>query len=63
MRRINGSRSNTEIFEKEKKLQKVYKTYLQLVSDKKHKNVYVVDGERSIDEVAKDVAEIIDKYI
>ena len=63
MRRINGSRSTTELFEKEKKLQKVYKTYLQLVSDKKYKNVYVVEGERSVDEVAKDIVEIIDKYI
>jgi dTMP kinase len=63
MRRINGSRSNTELFEKRKKLEKVFKTYLKLAADKKYKNVYVVDGDKSIDEVAKDVAEIIDRHI
>lgn len=63
MRRINGSRLTTELFEKEKKLQKVYKAYMQLVADKKYNNVYVVDGERSIDEVAKEIVEIIDRHI
>lgn len=63
MRRINGSRSGTELFEKQKKLEKVFKTYLKLAADKKYKNVYVVDGERAIDEVSKDVAEIIDRHI
>lgn len=63
MRRINGSRSSTELFEKQKKLEKVFKMYLKLAADKKYKNVYVINGERSIDEVAKDVVKIIDKYI
>lgn len=63
MRRITGSRPNKELFEKEKKLQKVYKTYLRLVTDKKYKNVYVVDGTRSIETVAADIADIIDKHI
>lgn len=63
MRRINGSRSSTEIFEKQNKLEKVFKTYLKLATDKKYKNVYAVDGERSIDEVAQDIVEIIDRHI
>ena len=63
MRRINGSRPSTELFEKLKKLEVVFKMYLKLVSEKRYKNVYVVDGDKSIDEVAKDIIEIIDRHI
>ncbi len=63
IRRINNGRPLKEFFEKEKILEKVYKTYLSLVKDKRYKNVYVVNGERSIEEVAKDIQKIIDKHI
>ncbi len=63
MKRINNGRPLKELFEKEKTLQKVYKTYMSLVKDKTHKNVYVVDGARPVAEVAKDIEKIIDKHI
>lgn len=63
IRRINSGRPLKEFFEKEKMLQKVYKTYLSLVKDTAYKNVYVVDGERSVEEIALDIQKIIDKHI
>ncbi len=63
IRRINSGRPLKEFFEKEKILQKVYKTYLALVKDKKYKNVYVVDGEQSMEKVAQDIQKIINKHI
>lgn len=63
IRRINNGRPLKEFFEKEKILQKVYKTYLSLVKDKKYKNVYVVDGEQSMEKVAFDIQKIMDKHI
>lgn len=63
IRRINSGRPLKEFFEKEKILQKVYRTYLSLVKDKRYKNVYVVDGERAMEAVALDIQGIIDKHI
>ena len=47
----------------EKKLKKVYATYKKLLQDAKYKNVHSVNGSRPADEVAKDIAEIIEKYV
>lgn len=63
IRRINSGRPLKEFFEKEKILEKVYKTYLALVKDKKYKNVYVVNGEQSVEAVAEDIRKIIDKHV
>lgn len=63
IRRINSGRPMTELFEKEKVLQKVYRTYLALVKDKKYKNVFVVDGTQTREAVARDIQKIIDLYI
>jgi dTMP kinase len=63
IRRINSGRPLKELFEKEKILEKVYKTYLRLVRDTRYKNVYVVNGERPIEEVADDIQKIISKHI
>ena len=63
IRRINSGRPLKEFFEKEKILQKVYKTYLSLVKDKQYKNVYIVDGEQSVEKVAEDIQNIVDKHI
>jgi len=63
IRRINNGRPLKEFFEKEKILQKVYKTYLTLVKDKKYKNVYVVDGEQPVEKVAQDIQKIIGKHL
>jgi dTMP kinase len=63
IRRINGSRFRTEFFEKEKKLKKVFKTYLDIVDGKKYKKLFVIDGEQSPEKVHEDIVKIIDKYL
>lgn len=63
IRRINSGRPLKEFFEKEKILQKVYKTYLSLVKDKQYKNVYIVDGEQPVEKVAEDIQKIVDKHM
>ncbi len=63
IRRINSGRPLKEFFEKEKILQKVYKTYLSLVKDKQYKNVYIVDGEQPVEKVAEDIQKIVDEHM
>jgi|AntRauTorckE6833_2_1112554.scaffolds.fasta_scaffold68344_1 dTMP kinase len=63
MKRINSSRFRKEFFEEEKKLEKIIKVYDKISKSKKYKNFYTVDGERSIEEVFKDVVKIVDKHI
>ena len=63
LRRIHVGRPLSELFETEKKLKKVYATYKKLLQDAKYKNVHSVNGSRPADEVAKDIAEIIEKYV
>ncbi len=63
MRRINGSRFRTELFEKEKKLEKIIKTYDKISKDKKFKNFYVINGEQTVEEVSQDIVKIIDKFL
>jgi len=49
IRRIKKERFHKELFEKEDKLRKVFKNYLKFA--KKFKNIYIIDGEKSIKEV------------
>ena len=63
LRRIHVGRPLSELFETEKKLKKVYATYKKLLQDAKYKNVHSVNGSRPADEDAKDIAEIIEKYV
>ena len=63
MRRINGSRFRTELFEKEQKLTKAYKTYLKIAKDKDYKSFVMVDGNRAVEQVAQDICNTIDKII
>lgn len=60
MRRIlkRGKKSKTTLFEKEKKLEKVYKNYKLL---KKRFSIKFVNGERSREEIAKEIQKIFDK--
>lgn len=58
--RIKNSRFEVELFEKEEKLSKVAKNFLDLAK-KFPKNTYVLDGELSQKEVADQVIEIVKK--
>ena len=61
LKRINGSRFRTELFEKEKKLKKAYETYLKIIKNEKYKELVNVNGNRSIKEVARDVSKLVEK--
>lgn len=63
IRRITNSRFRQEFFEKVKKLEKVLKNYLKIFGSGKFQNVFVIDGEQSITEVAGQIAKIADKII
>lgn len=56
IQRIEKERFHKELFEKEDKLKKVFKNYLKFA--KKFKNIYIVDGEKSIKEVFNKIKKI-----
>jgi len=56
IQRIKKDRFEITLFEKEKVLEKVWKNYEILA--KKFKNVFIINGERSIEEIAKEIKEI-----
>jgi dTMP kinase len=55
--RIKKERFHEELFEKEEKLEKVLKNYLEYVS--KFENVRIIDGEKPIEEVFEEVKKYI----
>ncbi|MFH1894932.1 MAG: dTMP kinase [Patescibacteria group bacterium] len=57
IKRIKKERFHEELFEKEEKLNKVYKNYLKFA--KNFKNVYFINGGKTI----KEVSEEVKKYI
>jgi thymidylate kinase len=54
--RIKKDRFEITLFEKEKTLRKVWKNYEILA--KKFKNVFIINGERPPEEIAKEIREI-----
>ncbi len=61
VRRIADSRFEFELFEEEKKLEKVWKNYEVLA--KEYKNVHVIDGMKSVSEVHEEILEIVCDYL
>lgn len=58
IKRITTSRGSKELFEKEKKLEKVRKNYLLQA---KEFSFYVLDGTKTIDEIHEEILEILKK--
>ncbi len=56
LQRIKKDRFEVTLFEKERILKKVWQNYEKLA--KKFPNIFVIDGERSIEEVAKEIKKI-----
>lgn len=54
--RIKKDRFEVTLFEKEKILRRVWQNYLQI--SKTFKNIFIINGERSKEEIAKEVREI-----
>jgi dTMP kinase len=59
--RIKKDRFEITLFEKEEILRKVWRNYEILA--KKFKNVYIIDGERSIEEISNEVIKITEKKL
>jgi dTMP kinase len=57
IQRIKKDRFEITLFEKEKILEKVWKNYEILA--KKFDNVYIIEGERKIEEIAEEIREIV----
>jgi len=61
LERMRKERFSIELFEKEEKLKKVRSNFLKL--EKKFKNFYVIDGEKSIEEVFSQIKKIISLWL
>jgi len=57
IQRIKKERFHKELFEKEDKLKKVFKNYLKFA--KRFKNIYIINGEKSIKEVFSQIKNIV----
>jgi len=61
IKRIEKSRFDLTLFEKEEVLTRVWQNFEKI--SKIFKDIYIIDGERSIDEVAKEINNIIKKQL
>ncbi len=61
LKRIRDDRSSVELFEKEASLAKVWKAYENL--SKKYPNIKIVDGEKDVYEIFKQIQPMINKTI
>ena len=59
--RIKASRFGLELFEEKKKLERVRKNFLEL--SKEYKNCFVIDGNKSIEEVHKEIVKIVEERL
>lgn len=61
LERIKKDRFSLELFEKEEKLKKVRENYLEIF--KKFKNIYIINSERSIEEVFSAIKKLISPHL
>jgi thymidylate kinase len=59
--RIKASRFGFELFEEKKKLEKIRNNFLEL--SKEYKNCFVVNGNRSIEEVHKEIIKTLEEKL
>jgi len=59
--RITRSRETVELFEEEKRLEKVREQFLALKSY--FDNTFIVDGDREKEDVSKDIKEVVEKTL
>lgn len=59
IKRIDKNRGKREFFEQERILKKVWNNYMKLTS--RFKNIFVVNGEQSIEKVSEDIKKVIEK--
>jgi len=61
IKRIMETRFEVALYEKEKILEKVWRNYEKLA--KMFENVYIIDGEKSIEEITKEIRKIVTKKL
>jgi len=59
--RIKASRFGFELFEEKKKLEKIRNNFLEL--SKEYKNCFVINGNRSIEEVHKEIVKMVEEKL
>jgi dTMP kinase len=60
IQRIKKDRFEITLFEREKILEKVWQNYQKL--SKRFKNVYIIDGEREIEKIFKEIKSIVERF-
>ena len=63
IQRIKKDRFEVTLFEKEKVLEKVWRNYEKLAKKFKNRNVYIIDGEKPIEEVFSQIKRIINEKL
>jgi dTMP kinase len=61
LKRINENRATLELFEEERRLEKVRENYLALRNH--FKNTFIINGDREKEEVSKDIREVVEKTL
>ncbi len=59
--RIKKTRHEIELFESEEKLTKVWQNYEKI--EKKYKNIVIIDGNRPIEQIHKDIVNEVEKIL
>ncbi|NQE45488.1 putative thymidylate kinase [ANME-1 cluster archaeon GoMg2] len=61
LQRINESRFHLELFEEEENMEKIWRTYATLAQD--FEDVYVINGEKTVEEVFTDITKIVNEFL
>jgi thymidylate kinase len=61
LERISESRLNFSMFEQEENLKKAWDNYEKI--SKKYPNIVIIDGEKSVEDVFRDIREAIERII
>lgn len=61
LQRINESRFHLELFEEEENMEKIWRTYATLAQE--FEDVYVINGEKTVEEVFTDITKIVTEFL
>ena len=61
LQRINESRFHLELFEEEENMEKIWRTYETLAQE--FKDVYVINGENTVEEVFTDITKVVNEFL
>ncbi len=61
LQRINESRFHLELFEEEENMEKIWRTYETLAQE--FKDVYVINGEKTVEEVFTDITKVVNEFL